>query len=61
MATAELTKASNDENVLRQAGAAVEAVDGLLQQAIDAVRIKVSKEGDLSPALLDQEQRAVHG
>ncbi|MGH1478286.1 MAG: acyl-CoA dehydrogenase family protein [Geminicoccales bacterium] len=61
MAIAELTETIGDKDLLRQAGAAVEAVDGLFQQAREAVRVKVSSEGDLQPDLLDQEQRAVHG
>jgi len=61
MATAELTEIACDKSLLRQAGAAVEAVDGLFQQAREAVRDRVSKEGELRPDLLDQEQRAIHG
>ena len=61
MATAELTEVAIDRNLLRQTGAAVDAVDGLLQQAKDTVRSKVSRDGDLQADLLEQEQRAVHG
>ena len=61
MATAELTEVAIDRNLLRQTGAAVDAVDGLLQQAKDTVRSKVSRDGDLQADLLEREQRAVHG
>ena len=61
MATAELTTATDQRDLLRQTGAAVEAVDGLFQQAIGSVRAKVSVDGDLDAKLLEQEQRAVHG
>ena len=61
MATAVLTETISDKNLLRQAGAAVDAVDGLFREAKESVRAKVSQDGDLRPDLLDQEQRAVHG
>ena len=61
MATAELVQDGDEKTLLRQAGAAVEAVEGLFRQAIEAVRAKVSADGDLEAALLDREQRAVHG
>ncbi len=61
MATAELTETRSDQDLLRQTGAAVEAVDSLFQRATESVRAKVSSDGDLQPSLLDQEQRAVHG
>ncbi len=61
MATAELTQDSDDKALLREAGAAVEAVDGLFRQAIERVRDLVTEDGDLRPHLIDQEQRAVHG
>ena len=61
MATADLKIETTDRDLLRQTGAAVEAVDGLLQRAIETVRAKVSLDGDLEAKLLDQEQRAVHG
>ncbi|MEZ5932914.1 MAG: acyl-CoA dehydrogenase family protein [Alphaproteobacteria bacterium] len=57
----ELKAAVGEQDLLRRAGAAVEAVDGLLQRAIEAVRAKVSEDGDLQAGLLDREQRAVHG
>jgi len=61
MATAELSQDSDHKVLLREAGAAVEAVDGLFQQAVDRVRALVTRDGDLQPELLDREQRAVHG
>ena len=61
MATAMLVQNGDEKTLLRQTGAAVEATDRLLQQAIDSVRAKVSTDGDLQATLLDQEQRAVHG
>ena len=61
MATATLIQDGDEKTLLRQAGAAVEAVDGLFQQAVDQVRGLVTEDGDLQPRLLDQEQRAVHG
>ena len=57
----ELKAAVGEQDLLRQAGAAVEAVDGLFQQAIESVRAKVTTDGDLDAKLLEQEQRAVHG
>ena len=61
MATAELLQDGDEKALLRQAGAAVEAVDGLFQRAVDSVRAKVTADGDLDAKLLEQEQRAVHG
>ncbi len=61
MATAELTETATDRDLLRQTGAAVEAVDGLFREAKEAVRAKVTADGDLRPDFLDREQRAVHG
>ena len=61
MATAELTTATDQRDLLRQTGAAVEAVDGLFQQAIESVRAAVTTDGDLDAKLLEREQRAVHG
>ena len=40
---------------------AVQALDGLLAAARSAVRAKVEKDGKVSSALVDQEQRATHG
>ncbi|MEM7042280.1 MAG: acyl-CoA dehydrogenase family protein [Pseudomonadota bacterium] len=57
----ELKAAVGEQDLLRQAGAAVEAVEGLLQRAIESVRTKVTSDGDLDAKLLEQEQRAVHG
>ena len=48
-------------NWLTQAKAAAAAVDGLYQDAWAAVRDLVSKEGRLSSAALEREQRAAHG
>jgi len=61
MATATLMQDGDEKMLLRRTGAAVEVVDGLFQQAIDALREKVTVNGDLEAKLLDQEQRAVHG
>ncbi len=61
MATAVLTETVGDKDLLRKAGAAVEAVESLFQEAKDSIRAKVTRDGDLRSALLDQEQRAVHG
>ncbi len=61
MATATLMQDGDEKTLLRQAGAAVEAIDELLQQAIACVRQRVSDDDDLQASLLDQEQRAVHG
>ncbi len=61
MATATLMQDGDEKTLLRQAGAAVEAIDELLQQAIACVRRRVSDDDDLQASLLDQEQRAVHG
>ncbi len=57
----ELKAAVSDQDLLRRAGAAVEAVDGLFRRAIDSVREKVTTDGDLNAGLLEREQRAVHG
>jgi len=51
----------DETTLLRRTGAAVEAVDSLLDQATEAVRQRVTHDGDLQAGLLDQEQRAVHG
>ncbi len=61
MATVELVQDGDQKTLLRQTGAAVEAVDGLFRQATDRVRALVTEDGDLQPALIDREQRAVHG
>ncbi len=61
MATATLVQDGDEKTFLRQTGAAVEALDALFERAIEAVRAKVSQDGDLQAPLLDQEQRAVHG
>jgi (2S)-methylsuccinyl-CoA dehydrogenase len=61
MATATLVQDGDVKALLRQTGAAVDAVDGLLKRAIETVGAKVDEDGDLQASLLDQEQRAVHG
>ncbi len=61
MATALVTEVGGETAFLRQAGAAVEAADRLLQQAIETVRAKVTVDGDLVAKHLEREQRAVHG
>lgn len=42
-------------------GAAVAALDGLLDAAASKVRARVSEDGRISPALMEREQRATHG
>ena len=61
MATATLVQDGDVKALLRQTGAAVDAVDGLLKRAIESVGAMVSRDGDLQASLLNQEQRAVHG
>ncbi len=61
MATADLIQDGDEKTLLRQAGAALEAVDDLFQRAIEAVRSKCTVNGDLEAKCLEQEQRAVHG
>ncbi|NJO38786.1 MAG: hypothetical protein HC871_15755, partial [Rhizobiales bacterium] len=54
MATVELRTAVDGRDLLRQAGAAVEAADGLLRRAIESLRARVSENGDLQAGLIDR-------
>ncbi|HET6466908.1 MAG TPA: acyl-CoA dehydrogenase family protein [Geminicoccaceae bacterium] len=48
-------------NILDLAAEAVDAADALLRTATRNVRVVVAPNGELDPALLDQEQHATHG